>query len=131
MTRRRSARIPRAQSRAAAARSGTRSSHHRVWLHPERGGHDYFRAFATYPEALAFVETTGGKPDLCVLIRHHEYIAEPSPGNLQSHKKELCATRNGEVEWLKRPRAVTPQTIPDFLACRKVRRLIGLEFCAA
>src|SRR6476660_9196911 len=42
---------------------------YRVWCHPEDGSDDYYHAFATYPEALAFARRTKQAEDPLVLIR--------------------------------------------------------------
>ena len=92
---------------------------YRVWCHPERGapdlydGNDYFRAFATYPTALAFSRRTRGAEEPLALVRQRQFIDEPSPGTYVHVKK----TRITEwaVEWLQRPRR-DRSTIPNFLA---------------
>lgn len=92
---------------------------YRVWLHPERGapdekeGSDYYYAFATYSDAVAFSESTPGAEEPLALIRQVEYIAEPQPGDYQ-HIKEIRIAE-WPVEFLRRPRR-TPNTIPDFLS---------------
>ena len=92
---------------------------YRVWCHPERGapdvdnGNDYFRAFATYEEALKCSEATTGAEEPLALILQEEYIEEPEPG-VYVHKKEPRVTE-WPVEFLRRPRR-TSQTIPAFLA---------------
>lgn len=92
---------------------------YRVWCHPERGaadlndGSDYYRAFATYADALAFSQATKGAEAPLALIRQAEYIDEPKPGDFR-HVKEVRITE-WPVEFLRRPRR-QPQTIPDFLS---------------
>ena len=92
---------------------------YRVWCNPERGssdleeGSDYYHAFATYAEALAFSRCTDGAEAPLALIRQLEYIAEPNPGEYR-HVKEVRITE-WPVEFLRRPRR-TKNTIPDFLA---------------
>jgi hypothetical protein len=92
---------------------------YRVWRHPERGapdlaeGSDYYDAFASYAEALAFSESTEGAEAPLALVRQLEYIAEPNPGEYR-HVKEVRITE-WPVEFLLRPRR-TPNTIPDFLS---------------
>ena|SRR5271157_3015723 len=92
---------------------------YRVWCHPERGapddqnGSDYYYAFATYAEAVAFSESTQGAEEPLALIRQVEYIDEPNPGEY-CHRKDLRITE-WPVEFLHRPRR-TPNTIPDFLS---------------
>src|SRR5215470_9517251 len=88
---------------------------YRVWCHPERGapdledGSDYYHAFATYSEALAFSERTKGAEAPLALIRQNEYISEPEPGTY-IHVKEVRIAE-WPVEFLQRPRRVT-NTIP-------------------
>lgn len=73
---------------------------YRVWCHPERGaadefdGEDYYYAFETYGEALAFSEQTAGAEAPLVLIRQWEWINEPSPGEFIHQRGERVA------EWL-------------------------------
>src|SRR5215469_9420704 len=92
---------------------------YRVWCHPERGapdleeGSDYFHAFATYAEALAFSQGTAGAEEPLALIRQNEYIAEPETGRYV-HVKELRIAE-WPVEFLRRPRR-TANTISDFLS---------------
>lgn len=92
---------------------------YRVWCHLERGApdledsSDYYHAFATYPEALAFSLDTRGAEEPLALIRQLEYIDEPNPGDYR-HVKEVRITE-WPVEFLQRPRR-TRNTIPDFLS---------------
>lgn len=92
---------------------------YRVWCHPERGapdeasGSDYFRAFATYSDALAFSERTEGAEEPIALILQEEYIDEPEPGTYV-HVKERRVTE-WPVAFLSRPRR-TRNTIPDFVS---------------
>jgi hypothetical protein len=92
---------------------------YRVWCHPERGapdeddGNDYFRAFATYDEALEFSQATAGAEEPLALILQEEHIDEPEPGRYVHVKEPRVA--EWPVEFLRRPRR-TPDTIPAFLA---------------
>lgn len=92
---------------------------YRVWCHPERGapdldnGNDYYRAFATYQQALEFSRSTPGAEEPLALIRQYEYIDEPKPGQYRHVKEQRIA--EWQVEFLRRPRR-TANTIPDFLA---------------
>ncbi|MBV8575649.1 MAG: hypothetical protein JOZ58_11535 [Acetobacteraceae bacterium] len=58
---------------------------YRVWCHPERGapdendGNDYYYAFVSYAEALAFSERTSGAEPPLALVQQLEYINEPEP----------------------------------------------------
>jgi hypothetical protein len=85
---------------------------YRVWCHSDEES-DYYYAFATYREALAFSKKTSGAEAPCVLILQREYIDQPSEGHYVHVKKERVA--EWSVEFLRRPRR-TPQTIPDFLS---------------
>jgi hypothetical protein len=92
---------------------------YRVWCHPVRQspddevGDDYFRAFETHAEALAFANATSEADTPVALVSQEEYIDEPTPGEYV-HVVERRATE-WPVEFLKRPRR-TERTIPDFLA---------------
>ena len=86
---------------------------YRVWCHPDRGGDDFYYAFATYAEALVFSRDTKGAEEPIALIRQVEYIDEPNPGEYQ-HVSEVRITE-WPVEFLRRPRR-TPNTILDFLS---------------
>ncbi len=92
---------------------------YRVWCYPEHGakdlehGNDYYRAFASYAEALSFFEKTIGAETPLALILQKEYIREPKPGQYV-HVKEERVTE-WRVEFLTRPRR-TERTIPDFFA---------------
>lgn len=92
---------------------------YRVWCHPERGspesedGSDYYYAFSTYAEALAFSRDTKGAEEPLALIRQLEYIDEPNPGEYLHVKHERIT--EWPVEFLRRPRR-TQNTIPDFLS---------------
>jgi putative acetyltransferase len=92
---------------------------YRVWCHPERGasdeeeGNDYYYAFETYADALAFSEQTVGAELPLALIQQLEYIKEPDPG-VYVHVKEPRIAE-WPVEFLRRPKR-TKDTIPAFLA---------------
>jgi hypothetical protein len=92
---------------------------YRVWCHPERGapgeeaGNDYYYAFETYAEALAFSEQTVGAEPPLALIQQLEHIDEPEPG-VYVHVKEPRITE-WPVEFLMRPKR-TKDTIPAFFA---------------
>jgi putative acetyltransferase len=80
---------------------------YRVWVPGEAD--DSYRAFATYPGALAYSKTTPGAEDPLALVRQEEYIDEPEPGQYV----HVTAVRVTEwpVEFLSRPRR-TSSTIP-------------------
>jgi putative acetyltransferase len=92
---------------------------YRTWCHPERGaadtqeGNDYYHAFATYAEALAFSQQTAGAELPLAMVLQLEYIDEPKPGVFM-HVKETRITE-WPVEFLRRPKR-TDETIPAFLA---------------
>jgi putative acetyltransferase len=92
---------------------------YRVWCHPELGGpdaeegDDYYYAFSTYAEALAFARENRGAEQPLALVLQEEYINEPAPGQYV-HVRERRITE-WPVEFLTRGRR-TPRTIPDFLA---------------
>jgi len=86
---------------------------YRVWCHPHDGRDDYFHAFATYDEALAFSKKTRGAEEPLALVLQREYIDEPEDGQYV-HAKEQRITE-WPVEFLHRPRR-TADTLPDFFA---------------
>ncbi len=94
---------------------------YRVWCHPERGapdefdGEDYYYAFASYDEALAFAEHSEGAEQPLVLIRQWEWINEPSPNEFIHEKGERIA--EWRVEWLARG-ARQPGQIEAFIQQR-------------
>jgi putative acetyltransferase len=92
---------------------------YRVWCHPERGaldeedGNDYYYAFETYAEALAFSEQTVGAELPLALIQQLEYINEPEPG-VYVHVREPRIAE-WPVEFLRRPKR-TKDILPAFFA---------------
>ena len=86
---------------------------YRVWCHDVEGGSDWFQAFATYAEALAFSRATAGAGEPLELIRQDEYLEEPESGRF-IHVKAVRLTE-WPVVFLSRPRR-TASTIPDFLS---------------
>lgn len=92
---------------------------YRVWCHPERGapdeadGNDYYYAFATYDEALAFSKQMEGAEEPLALVLQKEYIDEPQSGQYVHVKQERIT--EWPIDFLARPRR-TPNTIPDFLS---------------
>jgi hypothetical protein len=79
---------------------------YRVWCHPEPGapdaeeGNDYYCAFSTYTEALAFADENRGAEQPLALVLQEEYINEPSPGQYV-HVRERRITE-WPVEFLAR-----------------------------
>jgi hypothetical protein len=110
---------------------------YRVWCHPECGsadledGSDYYYAFATYAEALAFSQRTEGAEAPLALIRQGEYIAEDNPGEYR-HVKEVRIAE-WPVEFLRRPRRTQsccpticrPPTIYKYWAGEDSRCMVG------
>lgn len=92
---------------------------YRVWCHPHDGasdredGNDYYYAFETHEEALAFSQGTKGAEVPLALVLQEEYIDEPEPEKYP-HVKENRITE-WPVHFLRRPRR-TKHTIPDFLS---------------
>ena len=64
---------------------------YRVWLHPENVApdeedrSDYYYAFASFEEALAFSEQTEDAEEPLALVLQHEYISEPEHWAIHSH----------------------------------------------
>jgi hypothetical protein len=88
---------------------------YRVWCHPadEHDEPDYFRAFASFDDALEYSNATAGAEEPLALVLQEEYIAEPEPGEYV-HVKQPRITE-WPVTFLSRPRR-TAETIPAFLA---------------
>jgi putative acetyltransferase len=92
---------------------------YRVWCHPERGapalegGDDYYHAFASYEEALAYSESNPGTEEPLALVLQREHIDEPEPG-VYCHVQEERMTE-WPVEFLRRPRRHAT-TLPKFFA---------------
>ncbi len=86
---------------------------YRVWCHPEDSGDDYYYAFKTYAEALAFAEHETEAEEPLVLVLQREWLDEPTPGSYEHTKGERVA--EWLPQWLSRPRR-TDRTIPDFLS---------------
>lgn len=92
---------------------------YRVWCCPQDGarddedGSDYYFAFPTHEDALAFAERTDGADEPLALILQEEFIDEAIPGEYVHVRERRIA--EWQVGWLTRPRR-TPRTIPDFMA---------------
>jgi putative acetyltransferase len=84
---------------------------YRVWCHADGG--DYYRAFASYDEALAFSKSVKDAEEPLALVLQEEYIDEPTPGRYIHVKERRIA--EWPVDFLLRPRRME-RTIPDFLA---------------
>ena len=73
---------------------------YRVWCHSHKGGGDFFNAFSTYEEALAFSRTRKGAEKPLVLVRQKEWIFPPRDREGKfTHEKGERLTEWG-VEWL-------------------------------
>lgn len=98
---------------------------YRVWCHPERGapdefdGEDYYYAFETFEEALAFSQDCTGAEEPLVLIRQREWIDEPETGLYIHMKGERIA--EWRTEWLDRS-AREPGAIEAFIAASTAAR---------
>ncbi|MBK1884623.1 GCN5 family acetyltransferase [Luteolibacter pohnpeiensis] len=92
---------------------------YRVWIDPQSGGErlnagsDYFKAFATYEEALKYSQSTKGAESPLVLVRQLEHVNEPKKGIFEHVKGERLT--EWQVEWLAESKR-GPNSIPDFLA---------------
>ena len=92
---------------------------YRVWWHPEQGapdeaeGGDYYYAFQSYQEALAFAQQTSGAEAPLALVLQEEYIDEPEPGQYVHMKERRVA--EWPVPFLARPQRAA-HTIPNFMA---------------
>ena len=92
---------------------------YRVWCHPENGapdefeGSDYYYAFETFEEALAFSTSNSGHEEPLALVLQREYIDELEPGQYVHVAQERIT--EWPVEFLRRPRR-TERTIPDFMS---------------
>jgi hypothetical protein len=65
---------------------------------PPEGGDDYYQAFATYQEALAYQVGEPGAGEPIVLVRQQEWVVEESPGYFVRKSGERLA--EWRVEWL-------------------------------
>jgi putative acetyltransferase len=92
---------------------------YRVWCHPERGapdecdGSDYYYAFASYEEALAYSQANVGTEEPLALILQREYVDEPEPGQYVHVRQERIT--EWPTSFLSRPQRDS-LTIPEFLA---------------
>lgn len=88
---------------------------YRVWCRPHAGaedtadGSDYYFAFSTHEDALAFAERTDGADEPLALILQEEFIDEATPGQYVHVRERRIA--EWPVAFLSRPRR-TPRTNP-------------------
>ena len=82
-------------------------------MNPPGGGDDYYKAFPTYEEALAFSKKSPGAEEPLVLILQQEWINEPQPGNYVRMNGERVT--EWKVEWLAGNKR-SPEAIDRFLA---------------
>lgn len=74
--------------------------------------HAYYRAFATYQQALAFAASTQNAETPVALVRQLEWVDQPSRGVYLHHKGERIT--EWQAEWLARGTREA-NDIPDFL----------------
>ena len=86
---------------------------YRVWMNPPEGGDDYYKAFPTYEEGLAYSKSTLGAEEPLVLILQREWIDEPQPGSYVRKSEERLT--EWKVEWLAGSKR-SPEAIDRFLA---------------
>jgi hypothetical protein len=95
---------------------------YRVWVHPHAGGpelhkgDDYFCAFPSYEEALAFSTEMPGAEVPLALVLQREHVDEPEPGVFE----HVVGDRRSEwrVEWLLEGTKREPDSIKKFLEDR-------------
>ena len=85
---------------------------YRVWINPPEGGDDYYKAFATYEEAVAFSKKTPGAEEPLVLVLQKEWIEEPKPGVFVARKDPRIT--EWQVKWLIDDKR-SPSSIETFL----------------
>lgn len=71
---------------------------YRVWMKPEGGGDSFYRAFASFENALQFSKKTPRSEKPLVLIRQVEWIDEPEPGVFHPLSGERIT--EWQVDWL-------------------------------
>jgi hypothetical protein len=91
---------------------------YRVWVHPDGGGDDGYRAFATFEQASAFSQKTDGAEPPLVLVLQREWIDEPKTGEFIQKKGERIT--EWQVEWLKEGKR-NSDSISKFMAERTVK----------
>jgi len=85
---------------------------YRVWMNPPGGGDDYYKAFATYEESLAFAQRTAGAEEPLALVLQREWIDEPQPGKYVRKNEERLT--EWKLEWLARGKR-SPEAIDRFM----------------
>lgn len=92
---------------------------YRVWVHPHAGGpelqegDDYFCAFPSYEEALAFSKEMPGAEDPLVLVLQREHVNEPKRGKFEHVVGDRIS--EWQVEWLLEGTKRGPDSIKKFL----------------
>ena len=84
---------------------------YRVWCYPDTGAdivdadgnfldiaNEYYRAFATFEQALAFADDTPDSKTPVALVRQLEWVDQPSKGVYIHNKSERIT--EWQVEWL-------------------------------
>ena len=86
---------------------------YRVWINPPEGGDDYYKAFPTFEEGLAYSKSTLGAEEPLVLVLQREWIDEPQPGNYVRKNGERLT--EWKVDWLEGSKR-SAEAIDRFLA---------------
>ena len=89
---------------------------YRVWINPPEGGDDYYEAFPTYEEGLAYSRSNAGAEEPLVLVLQREWIDEPQPNNYVRKNGERMT--EWKVEWLAGSKR-SSEAIDRFLAERR------------
>jgi len=87
---------------------------YRVWCHLKKGS-DVLRVFATYEEAVKFLDATSGAEALQALVLQREWITESAPGKFAHERSVRIA--EWLVDWL-RGRHRTDESIEKLLQSR-------------
>lgn len=69
---------------------------YRVWIHPD--GDDYYHAFPTYEQALAFSKNQKRAEQPLVLVLQREHVNEPQPGVFEHVTGDRIT--EWQVQWL-------------------------------
>lgn len=89
---------------------------YRVWIHPNGGGDDYYRAFASYEPALQFSKATAGAEEPLVLVRQKKWINEPEEGKFEPRSDERIT--EWQTAWLSKDTKRGEDSIERFLKKR-------------
>jgi putative acetyltransferase len=86
---------------------------YRVWIHPNGGGDDYYRAFASYEPALKFSKSAAGAEEPLVLVRQKKWVNEPEPGKFEPRSDERIT--EWQTVWLSQNTKRAEDSIERFL----------------